>query len=235
MSELKIKHLLLREIYRVYDDWGAGLDFVCARGCSTCCTRSVTMTTLEGELIDDFLRTAGHDLAGILPSQCHPSPSCTINQFAHCCLRGQEPPSEKDDFRSFEPCVFLAERSCTIYPVRPFGCRSFGSTIRCDEHNSAEAEPWFITLNSVVLQFIEHLDRGRHWGNMLEVLRLISCENSQNPDRPEIDQVRDRLLLARSIPGFLVPPEEAEKIEGFVGRLNELQINGMSFQAILAA
>ena len=68
-------------------------------------------------------------------------------------------------------------------------------------------DPLFLTLNTVILQCIEHLDQGRPWGNMYTILKMINDPSLKKPF--EIDT---NVLISEPIPGFLVPPEEKEKI-----------------------
>ena len=50
---------MLEALYRAYDSWTKQYQFACCEGCAPCCTQSVTMTTLEGERIIDYLRLNG--------------------------------------------------------------------------------------------------------------------------------------------------------------------------------
>jgi len=204
-------------IYALYDRWAGEFDFACRKGCATCCTRSVIMTTLEGELMDDRL-SAQPDLLPLLetgPGNGH-APATTTNQFAAACLRG-EYADEAEPAWDLAPCLFLRDNCCALYPVRPFMCRSFGSRVRCDRSGAAEVEPFLLTLNTVILQCIEHLDRGRPWGNMYGVLRSIG-----NRRRKIADKETSGLLIAEPIPGFLIPPDEADRIQGCLRLLLDL-------------
>jgi len=169
-SEVKLG--MLQAVYAVYGEWAQNIPFACVRGCSNCCTQSVTMTTLEGELI------AQYDQEGILDASfkntintisCGSCSALTTNQFARRCLAGEEVAFAEDPWQ-FSPCPFLHDKSCRIYSVRPFGCRSFGSLVSCVETESAEVPPLVVTVNTVLMQVIEHIDQGRPWGNMLDIL-----------------------------------------------------------------
>ena len=50
---------MLEKLYKAYESWTGQYRFACCRGCATCCTQSVTMTTLEGEQIIEYLRENG--------------------------------------------------------------------------------------------------------------------------------------------------------------------------------
>lgn len=197
----------LLQIYALYDRWAGEFDLACRKGCATCCTQSVTMTTLEGELMVDYL-LARPDLLPLpasIPGNGY-APPTTTNQFAAACLR-REYSDEPSPAWDLAPCLFLKDNCCVVYPVRPFMCRSFGSTVRCDRTGTAEIEPFFLTLNTVILQCIEHLDRGRPWGNMYAVLRSVG---KRKADTEEITG----LLIAEPIPGFFIPPDEKDRIQG---------------------
>jgi Fe-S-cluster containining protein len=203
---------MFEKIYEIYEKEIAAIAFVCRAGCAACCTQSVTMTTAEGRAILAFLAARGRRLPVMPDSAARIPPGITTNGLAACCLTGREPPAEPEAPWIFEPCVFLAGERCTIYPVRPFGCRSFGSTQSCGEQGSAVAPAWFITLNTVVNQLLEHLDRGGGWGNMYEVLAYLT--------RPDPAGARAggcraaRLLPTQALPGLLIPPGE----EAVIGR-----------------
>jgi Fe-S-cluster containining protein len=166
------------------------------------------MTTLEAELIDEYIRSEKPELLNKQKSLPHSSLNPkTTNQFAAACLREEE--SEDDvDCWDMSPCVFLQNNCCTIYPVRSFMCRSFGSKVHCDKRGEAEIEPLFLTLNTIILQCIEHLDQGRPWGNMNTILQMVQEKNSGEPGEAERN-----FRISEPIPGFLIPPDEAVPIE----------------------
>ena len=168
------------------------------------------MTTLEGELIHEYLSGQRPDLFSLLatlPAESQ-APALTTNQFAAACLRGEamaEPPAVWD----LTPCIFLRDGCCVIYPARPFMCRGFGSRVRCDLQGAAEVEPLLLTLNTVIMQCIEHLDQGRPWGNMNLILRAASAEAEGGHAPAPCDQ-----RLAQPLPGFLLLPEEEAALAG---------------------
>jgi len=57
--DLSDKIDVLDRIYKIYDSFADGLELACQKYCSTCCTRNVTMTTLEGYKIADHLIEKG--------------------------------------------------------------------------------------------------------------------------------------------------------------------------------
>lgn len=223
----KAAQQILATVYSVYDQWMAGTSFACKKGCSSCCTRSVTLTGLEGELLIDHLqrtnksekleqiKTAGRPI---------PAPAWTTNQFAGACLNETELPGEETAW-CFEPCLFLEDGCCEIYEVRPFACRSFASRIPCDTQGTAELEPLSVTLNTVVLQILEQVEymRGGIWGNMNHLLPYLWETNATRTGNSRADQGQGAeargLLPARPLPGFLIPPEEQQAIGRFIEAL----------------
>jgi Fe-S-cluster containining protein len=203
----------LDTLYRAYESWTAQFSFACRQGCTACCTRSVTMTTLEGNALVAHLRKH-HLFDRFKDSLVHGDtmyvPALTTNEFAAACLAGRET-DVSETVWDFTPCLFLTEGSCSIYPARPFSCRSFGSLHPCEQNGSAVVPPVFITVNSLVMQMIEHLDHEEgHWGNMIDILKTLAARQPAD---------KTRLLRARPNPGFLVPPDEKPAVAAFLARL----------------
>jgi Fe-S-cluster containining protein len=193
----------------------ASIDFICRPGCSTCCTRSVTLTTGEGRLIIDYLREQGRELPP-LPHDVRPlRPALTTNGLAEVYLSGREPQEEAESPWNFESCFLLRDGLCSVYEARPFACRSFGSTVNCATTGTAQAPPWFFTLTIVVNQVLEGSDRGGYWGNLADVLAFLT-ERNTNDGRPD----SGRLLANLPSPGFLILPEEREPVQRFLERID---------------
>jgi Fe-S-cluster containining protein len=208
---------VIAEIYRVFAEESAAIDFVCAPGCATCCTRSVTLTTGEGRLIIDFLRETGCPLPTLPRDRVPLRPALTGNGLASLCLAGREAPEEAESPWLFEPCFFLREGLCGIYPVRPFACRSFNSTVNCGKTGMAEAPEWFLTLAIVTNQLLEDLDRGGCWGNLADVLAFLDDGRGEAVK----SAARERLLPNLPLPGLLVLPEERSRINHFLATVRE--------------
>lgn len=199
------KRELLASIYSVYSRWVERFPLACQKGCAACCTQSVVITSLEGEVILDAVKDmeAGERLLAKL-FQARPGRSriaITTNQFADACIRQQEVDGETSGGWDFTDCVFLERKTCSIYGQRPFGCRSFGSLVRCTADSSAEIAPIHLSINTVFTQIIEHLNSdGGYCASMIDMLHSLSGrgENSSNL----------HLLQARPLPGFLLEPHE---------------------------
>ena len=198
----------LQKIYNLFSLWAEDFEFACHKGCSTCCTQSVSMTMLEGELIYAYIKSEKPELLETIralpDSNLNP---ITTNQFAAACLQ-EKVPEEDGNKWDMTPCVFLKDSCCAIYPVRSFMCRSLGSRVPCDLKGEAEMDPLFLTLNTVILQCIEHLDQGRPWGNMNIILQMVAADH-ESSEKPKEKGIR----ISQPMPGFLIPPEEINQVE----------------------
>ena len=195
----------LATIYGVYSGWVESFPLACQKGCAACCTQSVTMTSLEGEMLLDFLKMQGMD--NRLPDQLaqrtigNKGIALTTNQYAKACLEQRETFENASGGWNFSPCIFLSEGVCTIYEVRPFGCRSFGSFVQCSDKTGAEMAPVHLTVNTVFTQIIEHIcSDGGYWGNMADILENLIGKEAPNS--------AGNLLPAQPVPGFLLEPHE---------------------------
>lgn len=215
-----MKEKILLTIYNAFEKWSAIVPCVCVKGCSTCCTRNVTLTALEGERILDFIRQEGLEqwfADRLQMSGPVTPPLMTTNEYAEACLQGIETDDPGASGNS-APCPFLEENCCVIYPVRPFGCRCFASERPCASATTAFLPDYYIAASTALMQIIEHLGQNEYWGNMLDVL-LALCDISIYkkiagllPDQAMIIQARLRTRRARPLPGFLLLEEEQEKI-----------------------
>ena len=208
----------LARFYEIHEQFVSRIPFACEKGCAVCCTRSVTMTSLEGRAIAAHLEQARPDLAAKLLAgrerQELDRTLMTTNQFAASCLARREIPAEEEGDWCLTPCFFLEQDCCSIYPLRPFGCRSFGSLVRCAADGAAESLPFLVTVNTVLLQIIEELTfrQGGYWGRMDRVLARL-LDNGRTPDQG--------LVPARPLPGFLVGPEERGAVTELFSRLKQ--------------
>ncbi len=224
MHDFKIeeKIILLQELYDSAD-WLQKKIFFCQKGCSTCCTQSVTMSSLEGELICQYMERSANmqrftDL--LMQSENKPfRPGMTTNQFARSCIEQNEIPVAEGNW-SFEPCIFLENGICGIYEVRPFSCRAFVSLSDCRQEGTASVPPVLITLNTLMHQIIEHLSVGGWWGNMLDVLpQLLMQRQAVAQKRLSRESV---LLVSEKIPGLLVSEKERPVVQKNLGGIGQV-------------
>ncbi len=219
------KSLLLEIIYEKYQAWLSGLSFTCTKGCSACCTQSVTLTSLEAEAILTHIRQEDRiDLLALIEQTpaSQNVPSITTNRLARYCLDQHEPPDENHGW-NFAPCIFLAKGCCRIYEFRPFSCRSFVSVAPCSQDEGARVPSWIITLNTAIMQVIEHIDENGEWGNMTDVLKLLISAD---------DNVRSVLSDTERLPGFLIPPDEKRRIFPLIEDLLETRAGDATFAAL---
>lgn len=235
-----LKNALLGHLYALHEEWLAPRALACGKGCSACCTQSVTMTRMEGKRIIDYLRQHNRiaDVTEVLAARpaAKTRPPLTTNEFAEYCLRGIEPEEPVHEQWDFSPCPFLHKGLCTIYEARPFGCRAFVSTVNCGETGSAEMTPLLITVNTVFNQLIEHIDHGSAWGKMLDVLAAIQISQispdgspSGNNEKAGFAPLRD----AKPIPGLLVSKKEKKPVEAILDTFFSRVINGEKIGSLL--
>lgn len=166
----------------------------------------------------DFLRASDDGLPDLPIDRILLRPSVTSNGLASICLAGKEVGPEAEVPWLFEPCFFLRGGLCSIYPVRPFACRSFGSTLNCGQSGVAEAPDWFVTLAIVTNQLLEDFDREGWWGNLADVLSFLAAERGE----AACLAARNRLLPTQPLPGLLVMPDERPLLNQFLDRVQEL-------------
>lgn len=220
---------VLNEIYRIYDDFAGSLNTACKKYCAECCTINVTMTTLEGYLIarhilsskrSDMFLHVQHAI-----SKNRFKPRISTNGLADLCAKGDDPPGEENP-HSNERCPLLKDDLCPIYRVRPFGCRCLISTHDCRKAGYAEVDPFVITVNTVFLQIIEHIDSIGFFGNFIDVLLLMAARENRKGFRmntlkcPNSDFVSN---LPASV--LMIPPDHRNKIRPILDAL--LNIKGV--------
>ena len=235
-----MKKTILQSIYRIFDSWAKQFSLGCQRGCAACCTRDVMATAVEGEVVMDYIITnhmenwlvakLDSDLPGV-------APSCTTNEFAQACFEGSE--GDPGIGSNKGVCPFLENGECSIYPARPFSCRSFASVERCKSGSSAVIPPHYLTAATTVSQLIEHLSQRQYWGNMLHIIYLIAQQSSATEDRnyPEnkkrLVRAQTSCLTAKPLPGFLISQEDFRYVEPLIGEIFAAEVGGRSIEDIL--
>jgi len=214
---------ILNKIYRLYDDFAGTLDVACKKYCAECCTVNVTMTTLEGDLIarhivsngpaDVFIQAKG------AISKNRFKPQTTTNRLAGLCAKGEDPPEEENG-RSNENCPLLRDDLCPIYRVRPFGCRCFISTHDCRKAGYAEVSPFVITVNTLFLQIIEHIDNMGFSGNLTDILLLVASKNNRDHYRMNTLKQPDSGVVSNvPVAVLMIPPEHRIKVKPILDAL----------------
>ena len=226
MTILDAKKEFLERLYHIHDTFCAGSGaYACRKGCDTCCTANVTMTTLEGIRLLEHLETAGRNKAlAALDAQAGGSrfrPLVTINQLAGLCMRDEEVPEETVDPRSGS-CPLVTDRMCPGYDARPFGCRSMLSRTTCDPAGEADMPGAVMAVNTVLAQYLEAVDQPGFTGNLLDVLSYL-----RNPIHRQCYQdqqviSKPNLLLANQpLPVLMVPPEYREHTQSVIRQVQQ--------------
>jgi Fe-S-cluster containining protein len=222
---LREKESFLDRAYGLYEAFSASLTVACKPGCACCCTRDVTATTLEAYTVMKRLKQTGRSslIQGITATDSGRfQPIMTTNALAGLCASGEDPPWE-DPPVSRGKCPFLDRDLCSIYGVRPFGCRCFVSKRNCSENQYADVDPFVLTVNTVFLQFIEHVDTPGLYGNFSDVLGFLDSERHLKAYE-ENDLLNPRVGLPgnRPVPVLMVPPEHRDRILPLLAGLQKL-------------
>ncbi|MDF1590664.1 MAG: YkgJ family cysteine cluster protein [Desulfobacterales bacterium] len=222
--ELDIKLKLLERMYQLYDDSLASYDLACRKFCLDCCTRNVTITTLEGYQIIRHLLF--HDQLKFLErlkadvSLPRFQPRTTTNRIARLCAAGDDIPAEETD-SDRGACPLLEDSLCRIYAVRPFGCRCLVSIKKCADTGCAEVDDFLLSVNTVFLQYIEHIDMKGRSGNLIDVLLWMESEKNrqiyEGGALPESEMIGNQ-----PIPFLFVPPKHRDRMKPIINALQSL-------------
>ena len=236
-----MKHKILDTIYTSFDSWctETQTQTACCKGCSTCCSQNVTITAMEGEDILRYVLSEGmvdQFAAALLQADEINRPKYTTNDFAKACLDGRDVDPEIQTNEG--TCPFLKDNICTIYPVRPFSCRLFISSMTCSPGNPAQVSDDHLEASTAVTQVIEHLGQKEYWGNMLDVLMAMLDigeyrEIADKFNQTLVIQARMRTHTAKPLPGFLLSEEEGPKVAKFLEKIFDTEIDGKRIEDVL--
>ncbi|NDY72989.1 hypothetical protein DO021_16340 [Desulfobacter hydrogenophilus] len=214
----------LEEIYALFDTAMAAFPFACAKQCADCCTCNVTATGLEIAYIQDRLDAGALDDIRVRLDRAGQSrryrPLQTTNGFALACMEGRDADEEEND-PSWGTCPLLEDGICSIYPVRPLGCRVMMSTTPCRQTGQADMPFLALTITTIFMQFVEHLDAGGVYGSFLDLLEYagknaLGCNRLKENDK--ISEIAQNL----KIPALMIPPEHVEKTRTLVQSLGRM-------------
>jgi Fe-S-cluster containining protein len=223
---ISVKLAALEKIYSIYDEFTAALELACKKSCAYCCTTSVTLTTLEGYKIIKQLKSEKNtdwiDNIQRASEKAHFQPKMTTNQLARMCAAGIDP-SEEEQPASLT-CPFLNDDQCPMYTVRPFGCRCLISRHDCGRHGYADIDDFALSVNTVMLQTIEHLDAGGCSGNMLDVLKVMAGqENRRAYEENKLNCVMTRLIKNQPLKILMIPPQHRTRMEPILQSLRDIR------------
>jgi len=215
---------ILGKIYALFDTHMAGFPLACAEQCTDCCTCNVTATGLEVAYLHDRLDAGALDDIRARLDRAGQTrryrPLRTTNGFALDCMAGRGADEEEND-PAWGTCPLLENGLCTIYPVRPLGCRVMMSTTRCRQTGQADM-PWpALTMTTVFMQFVEHLDAGGVYGNFLDLLAHAGGNAPDCHGVPGKDKIPGTARNLK-IPALMIPPEHVEKTRNLVQSLGAL-------------
>ncbi|MCB2146254.1 MAG: hypothetical protein KQI81_07240 [Deltaproteobacteria bacterium] len=226
--ELNAKLTLLERMVDIYDRFAGEFDLACEKYCAHCCTANVTMTTLEGYRILNHLEKTGETrYLEMIARQAHPDrflPRISINRMADICARDGDPPDEPLN-PDAGPCPVLADDTCPLYPVRPFGCRCMVSARNCGRTGFADMDPFILTVNDVFLQHLEHIDAQGYTGNFVDVMQFLDLnENRQNYAAGRLGAAPDGLVANQPVFVLMIPPEHRERIQPLLMQIRSLHV-----------
>lgn len=226
--DLEKRKQILDQIYQLYDSFIADYDLACRKSCSGCCTRNVTLTSLEAYQIMDYLRENKRlDLLERLKADLDKKrfrPRVTTNQLADICARDEPIPPEGDADPFWGGCPLLENDICPIYEVRPFECRSMCSKENCEEDGFADMDPFVLSVNTLFKQFIEHIDTFGISGNFSDVLLYLEETDNAEITRGGDDRVGARLINNQPAKVLLIPPQHEEKIRPIYEKLQQIKL-----------
>jgi hypothetical protein len=221
-SKLKI----LDQIYSIYDGFTASLELACKKYCCDCCTSGVILTTLEGyKAVDGLAPAAKADV--IRKTQTASAlkrfrPRITTNQLARIYAEGGEPPEETNT-GDWQDCPLLQDGQCSVYDLRPFGCRCLVSRHYCGEKGFAEIDDFVLSVNTVFLQTIEHVDASGCSGNLVDVLQTMSSEENRAAYSNEtLHCSSNGLIPNQPLKVLMIPPEHRAGIEPILRQLRQI-------------
>lgn len=226
MNEPTKKIQVLRRIYDLYDEVAISFASACRKYCAACCTCNVTLTTLEALPIITHLENNGrlnkYHIQNVNAANHRFQPRTTTNGLAARYLAGKQLEEEENE-PSWGRCLFLEEDACTIYPVRPFGCRCLLSKEKCGINGSAEITPFLLTVNTVFLQVIEHMDKGGFSGNLADMIQWLSdLRQGEETTTGGTPNEAFGLIPNQPLTCLMVPKEHQEEIGPLIARLQPL-------------
>ena len=219
--------IFLNKIYKIYDDFIESIDVACKKFCSVCCTCNVTITSLESyKILFDLSEADKKSLQIKLVAKYetkHFIPQITTNRLAILCEQDKDIPVEEID-SSWGQCPLLTNNICPVYDKRPFGCRAFVSKHNCTETGYAEIDPFVLSVNTLFLQFIEHIDCDGYSGNIMDVMLSFKAQEKNWRNKKIFIEPESRLIKNYPVNILMVPPEHRSRIMPLFEKLKNITI-----------
>jgi Fe-S-cluster containining protein len=198
----------------------------CEKGCAACCTCNVTMTRLEAAYL---VESCTADQQAVLKKRLndqltaqHYIPKLSLNRFARFCMEGKKILQEENN-PDWGRCCLLEKEACSYYASRPFGCRALLSTRNCRTTGTAEQPSFFLSLNHLFLQYIEHLDQDGFSGNLSDLLKwMLNIGSNFKKNLPDSDLEKRLFVSNEAISVLMVPPKHRALIRPVAEKLNRI-------------
>ncbi len=220
---------ILKKIYDIYEEFIKDYDLACEKGCSACCTRNVTLTSLEAYGVVDYISEGNKkDLfepLNVEEKRKRFQPKITINKMAELCSREEDLPAEETANPLWGRCPLLTDKTCPVYENRPFECRSFCSKVNCEVEGVADIDPFIVSVNNLFRQFIEHIDSLGISGNLTDMLLYLAETENKEILRGSDQPVAENLINNHPAMVLMIPPEHREKIQHLIDALQSININ----------
>lgn len=224
---IKMKLAVLEQMYAIYDRYLKGKKFCCKRFCDSCCTRNVTITTIEGAyILSQIFAQDQENLIGCMERDRFKArfiPEVTINRLADYCKNGGNPPEEEVD-PNWSPCSFLKGNECPIYQYRPFGCRCLVSTVPCRETGFAQIDPLLLTINTIFQQYIEHMDSKGATGNLIDIILHLKSEGVKETYPQNKKWKNINLIPNTALTYLMIPPEHREMVRPLLDSIQRIHV-----------
>lgn len=141
----------------------------CAAGCAQCCRVHLSVFPVEAQLIFSWWKA--------LPTNQKQKMSASWKPTSATAENSAEPITE---------CFFLAEKSCSIYPVRPVICRSQGLPIKMAEIPAAlpqQSGNYELSLCELNFEQESSLPSPAEWLDLERLNTLLSLAQQHTPEQ----------------------------------------------------
>ena len=226
--DIKAKLAVLTILYSIYEDFVSSFTLACEKRCALCCTRGVTLTTIEGYMILDHLVSKGKsnllEKVSAAASEKRFQPKTTTNRLADLCAQGKDIPDEETGDR-WGSCPLLVNDECPIYNVRPFACRCMVSSRNCHETGYADMDPFVISVNNLFFQTIENIDSPGLSGNLTDVLLFLESKDNRTRYRDHnLERKGAELVPNTPAKSLMIPPEHRVRIKSIIDQIGRIKV-----------
>lgn len=111
------------------------INFICKKGCNSCCSEYFYISRTEYFGIKNYLEKNNIDIKPLIDKSKELLEKLKTKSYDEYLKLNTKKINYSDEYfldnefiSSFEPCIFLEQGLCSIYPVRPFICRFYGTS-----------------------------------------------------------------------------------------------------------